>query len=148
MCLFYLGKLYKDLRVQFNAKQSSTTNFSLIRNIYNIILLHFLKLAVTSLFNCSKQVLILVVSRSCFVFVAGIHKLFHCAPNVPHYAKNKAVGVMKAGHAFTIEPMISEGKTILKGNVFQSRFREHLGSLGFCKIFTNTMLMGFDQSKA
>ena len=40
---------------------------------------------------------------------SGIHKLFHCAPNVPHYAKNKAVGVMKTGHAFTIEPMISEG---------------------------------------
>nr|ACO12085.1 Methionine aminopeptidase 1 [Lepeophtheirus salmonis] len=39
----------------------------------------------------------------------GIHRLFHCAPNVPHYAKNKAVGFMKPGHAFTIEPMISEG---------------------------------------
>ncbi|ESO09558.1 hypothetical protein HELRODRAFT_73702 [Helobdella robusta] len=39
----------------------------------------------------------------------GIHKLFHTAPSVPHYAKNKAVGIMKAGHAFTIEPMISEG---------------------------------------
>ena len=38
-----------------------------------------------------------------------IHRLFHCAPNVPHYAKNKAVGVMKPGHCFTIEPMISEG---------------------------------------
>ena len=40
----------------------------------------------------------------------GIHRLFHCAPNVPHYAKNKAVGVMKPGHAFTIEPMISQGQ--------------------------------------
>merc|ERR1711944_36544 len=39
----------------------------------------------------------------------GIHKLFHCAPSIPHYAKNKAVGVMKPGHAFTIEPMISDG---------------------------------------
>lgn len=39
----------------------------------------------------------------------GIHSLFHTAPSVPHYAKNKAVGVMKAGHIFTIEPMISEG---------------------------------------
>lgn len=39
----------------------------------------------------------------------GIHRLFHTAPSVPHYAKNKAVGVMKPGHAFTIEPMISEG---------------------------------------
>ncbi|KAI8423991.1 hypothetical protein MSG28_002649 [Choristoneura fumiferana] len=39
----------------------------------------------------------------------GIHRLFHTAPNVPHYAKNKAVGVMKPGHCFTIEPMINEG---------------------------------------
>lgn len=66
----------------------------------------------------------------------GIHQLFHTAPNIPHYAstfsfmsiftlitiaweshqfchifaENKAVGVMKPGHCFTIEPMISEGK--------------------------------------
>lgn len=39
----------------------------------------------------------------------GIHRLFHTAPNVPHYAKNKAIGVMKAGHTFTIEPMINAG---------------------------------------
>lgn len=39
----------------------------------------------------------------------GIHRLFHTAPNVPHYAKNKTAGVMKAGHCFTIEPMISQG---------------------------------------
>ena len=25
------------------------------------------------------------------------------------FAENKAVGIMKAGHTFTIEPMISEG---------------------------------------
>ncbi|CAG8495179.1 8290_t:CDS:2 [Funneliformis caledonium] len=39
----------------------------------------------------------------------GIHGLFHCSPNVPHYAKNKAVGTMKPGHCFTIEPMINLG---------------------------------------
>lgn len=39
----------------------------------------------------------------------GVGKLFHCAPNVPHYAKNKAVGVMRVGHMFTVEPMINEG---------------------------------------
>ena len=27
----------------------------------------------------------------------GIGRMFHCAPNVPHYAKNKAVGMMKKG---------------------------------------------------
>ncbi|CAI5449054.1 unnamed protein product [Caenorhabditis angaria] len=39
----------------------------------------------------------------------GIHRLFHTAPNIPHYAKNSALGVMKAGNAFTIEPMINIG---------------------------------------
>ncbi|GJJ12399.1 hypothetical protein Clacol_006641 [Clathrus columnatus] len=40
----------------------------------------------------------------------GINQLFHGAPNIPHYAKNKAVGTMKAGMAFTIEPMINLGR--------------------------------------
>ncbi|KAF7721451.1 Methionine aminopeptidase 1 [Apophysomyces ossiformis] len=39
----------------------------------------------------------------------GINQLFHCAPNVPHYANNKAVGIIRPGHIFTIEPMICEG---------------------------------------
>ncbi|KAJ9188470.1 hypothetical protein P3X46_003826 [Hevea brasiliensis] len=38
-----------------------------------------------------------------------IGELFHCAPNIPHYGRNKAVGVMKAGQTFTIEPMINAG---------------------------------------
>jgi len=39
----------------------------------------------------------------------GIGKLFHCAPSVPHYAKSKAIGTMREGHVFTIEPMINAG---------------------------------------
>ena len=39
----------------------------------------------------------------------GIGSLFHTIPNVPHYHKNKAKGVMKAGHVFTVEPMINLG---------------------------------------
>eukprot|EP00887_Chlorella_sp_A99_P002173 scaffold21.g2173.t1 len=39
----------------------------------------------------------------------GIGDLFHCAPNVPHYAHNKAKGIMRAGEVFTIEPMINAG---------------------------------------
>lgn len=39
----------------------------------------------------------------------GIGSLFHTAPNIPHYHKNKAKGVMKAGHVFTVEPMINLG---------------------------------------
>jgi methionyl aminopeptidase len=39
----------------------------------------------------------------------GINSLFHCEPNIPHYAKNKAVGAAKPGMCFTIEPMIALG---------------------------------------
>ncbi|OLY80266.1 Methionine aminopeptidase 1 [Smittium mucronatum] len=39
----------------------------------------------------------------------GINSLFHCAPNVPHYANNRTPGIMQPGHVFTIEPMINEG---------------------------------------
>lgn len=39
----------------------------------------------------------------------GVGRLFHCAPNVSHYANSKDVGVMEKGHVFTIEPMINEG---------------------------------------
>lgn len=40
----------------------------------------------------------------------GINSTFHCAPNVPHYAKNKAIGECKPGMTFTIEPMIALGR--------------------------------------
>lgn len=39
----------------------------------------------------------------------GVNQLFHCSPNIPHYAKNKAVGTCKEGMCFTIEPMINLG---------------------------------------
>ncbi|EUD67412.1 methionyl aminopeptidase [Plasmodium inui San Antonio 1] len=39
----------------------------------------------------------------------GVGKLFHSNPTIPHFKKNKAVGIMKAGHVFTIEPMINQG---------------------------------------
>ncbi|EED16302.1 methionine aminopeptidase, type I, putative [Talaromyces stipitatus ATCC 10500] len=52
-------------------------------------------------------------SRNCSVVKSycghGINQLFHCAPNIPHYAKNKTVGAAKPGMCFTIEPMINIG---------------------------------------
>ena len=41
----------------------------------------------------------------------GIGTLFHTSPNVPHYRRNKAIGKMKPGHVFTIEPMINRGRS-------------------------------------
>ncbi|RSH79262.1 Methionine aminopeptidase 1 [Apiotrichum porosum] len=39
----------------------------------------------------------------------GIHNLFHCNPNIVHYANSKTPGRMEAGQVFTIEPMINMG---------------------------------------
>jgi methionyl aminopeptidase len=39
----------------------------------------------------------------------GIGELFHSAPNIPHYQRNKAVGICAPGMVFTIEPMINQG---------------------------------------
>lgn len=39
----------------------------------------------------------------------GIHNLFHCQPNIVHYANSKTPGRMEAGNVFTIEPMINLG---------------------------------------
>ena len=39
----------------------------------------------------------------------GVAEKFHGPPTIPHYAHNKAVGVMTPGHVFTIEPMINQG---------------------------------------
>ena len=40
-----------------------------------------------------------------------LHAINHCIICVDFFVflENKAVGVMKVGHTFTIEPMISEG---------------------------------------
>jgi len=48
-----------------------------------------------------------VVKRYCG---HGVNRLFHAAPNVPHYRRNKATGVLKPGQTFTIEPMINAGE--------------------------------------
>ena len=39
----------------------------------------------------------------------GVGEYFHCSPNIPHYAGNKAKFTMQVGHCFTIEPMINMG---------------------------------------
>ncbi|CAK7566378.1 MAG: Methionine aminopeptidase 1 [Sporothrix epigloea] len=53
-------------------------------------------------------------SRGCSVIRTyvghGINSVFHAPPNIPHYAKNKAVGECKPGMTFTIEPMVALGK--------------------------------------
>ncbi|KAL9615848.1 MAG: hypothetical protein Q9160_009211 [Pyrenula sp. 1 TL-2023] len=53
-------------------------------------------------------------SRNCSVIATwgghGINSEFHPPPWIPHYGKNKAVGVCKPGMTFTIEPILTVGK--------------------------------------
>ncbi|PGH17492.1 methionine aminopeptidase, type I [Helicocarpus griseus UAMH5409] len=53
-------------------------------------------------------------SKGCSVVATwgghGINTEFHPPPWIPHYAKNKAVGVCKPGMTFTIEPILTLGK--------------------------------------
>lgn len=39
----------------------------------------------------------------------GVHRVFHTAPEVPHYGKRNTGKRLRAGMVFTIEPMINEG---------------------------------------
>eukprot|EP00835_Amoeboradix_gromovi_P002862 NODE_172_length_15988_cov_0.603940.p2 type:complete len:379 gc:universal NODE_172_length_15988_cov_0.603940:1908-3044(+) len=39
----------------------------------------------------------------------GINRLFHGAPQIPHYRGSKVAGFMKEGNCFTIEPMLALG---------------------------------------
>lgn len=39
----------------------------------------------------------------------GVGTEFHSLPNIPHYRKNKAIGIMKPNQVFTIEPMLNLG---------------------------------------
>ncbi|PKY01238.1 methionine aminopeptidase 1 [Aspergillus campestris IBT 28561] len=53
-------------------------------------------------------------SRDCRIVTTwgghGINTEFHPPPWIPHYGKNKAVGVCKPGMTFTIEPILALGK--------------------------------------
>nr|BAN64527.1 methionine aminopeptidase, putative [Babesia bovis] len=39
----------------------------------------------------------------------GVGQDFHSLPNVPHYRNSKAIGILRPGHIFTIEPMLNLG---------------------------------------
>ena len=63
--------------------------------------------------ECGEAITKVTKAAKCSVVTSycghGIGTLFHTAPNVPHYANNKAKGTMQVGHVFTIEPMINAG---------------------------------------
>lgn len=57
----------------------------------------------------------------------GIGETFHQAPSIPHYAGNKAKGLMKPGHVFTIEPMINMVRARAEGALLLPFFPRRRG---------------------
>ncbi|KAF5838034.1 peptidase M24, structural domain-containing protein [Dunaliella salina] len=58
----------------------------------------------------------------------GIGQLFHCAPSIPHYAQNKAVGVMKVGMGMEgVGPQCPCGPSILSPSLPQYAQNKALG---------------------
>lgn len=69
----------------------------------------------------------------------GVGALFHTSPNIPHYKGNRAQGVMKVGHVFTIEPVsssknYSRDASLLFG-VYASLLSPHTYSAYFLLLF-------------
>ena len=62
----------------------------------------------------------------------GISDLFHCAPSIPHYSPNKAVGIMKEGQTFTIEVRLPQHPAISLGVRSEFKVASVDAAVGVC----------------
>eukprot|EP00004_Rigifila_ramosa_P026508 TRINITY_DN8291_c0_g1_i1.p1 TRINITY_DN8291_c0_g1~~TRINITY_DN8291_c0_g1_i1.p1 ORF type:complete len:375 (-),score=70.96 TRINITY_DN8291_c0_g1_i1:136-1221(-) len=111
--LFYNG-FHSDLNETFPCGTIDASSKHLLRTAYNALMQGIEMVKPGMLYkDVGTAISKFVEKEKCSVVRTycghGISKLFHTSPTIPHYAKNKAVGVMKAGHIFTIEPMINLG---------------------------------------
>lgn len=75
--------------------------------------------------------------------------IFNKLANVFVYLENKAVGIMKKGHVFTIEPMINIGNNILyllwPSFVFVHNYREGILKIAICTVNKLLMLIAYNE---
>lgn len=110
----YHGGFHGDLNETICIGSCNAENKKLIRTAYDALWagINMVKPGVlfrefgSSIEKIAKSANFSVVRNYCG---HGINEQFHTAPNVPHYRKNKAVGMCKKGMTFTIEPMINAG---------------------------------------
>lgn len=110
----YIGGWHGDLNETFCVGEVNEQSKSLVKVTHDAMMAAISACRPGVRFRDIGDVISRHVSSSGFSVVKtycghGIGDLFHVAPNVPHYAHNKAVGVMKEGMVFTIEPMINAG---------------------------------------
>ncbi len=111
----YKDGYHADLNETFCVGQSvDATSKNLIKTTYEALMAAVATVKPNAMVRDFGTVISKIVGKAGFSVVKtycghGIGHLFHGPPNVPHYAKNKGIGVLKPGVVFTIEPMINAG---------------------------------------
>jgi len=105
---------HSDLNETFLVGNCDEESHRLVRTAYNALLAASQMIKPGTFYrDLGNNIHAEAVKSNCAVVTTycghGVGQLFHGPPKVPHYRKNKAVGVMKPGHVFTIEPMINLG---------------------------------------
>uniref|UniRef100_A0A7S2D184 Methionine aminopeptidase n=1 Tax=Octactis speculum TaxID=3111310 RepID=A0A7S2D184_9STRA len=109
----YIGGYHGDLNETFLVGQVDQAGRDLVRTAFDCLAAALANVRPGAMYrDLGKVISKSANAKNCSVVKTycghGIGELFHTAPNVPHYAKNKAKGVMQPGHIFTVEPMINE----------------------------------------
>ena len=110
----YFGGYHGDLNETFVVGKASDADYKLVETAFKCLMAGADLIKPGTMYRDVGAVVEKVAkAQGCSVVRTycghGIGELFHTAPNIPHYAKNKATGIMKPGHIFTIEPMINLG---------------------------------------
>lgn len=110
----YYDGFHADLNETFFVGKQSADSEKLVECAYNCLAAAVALCKPGTLYrDLGEQIFTVAQTYKCSIVRTycghGVGTLFHTAPTIPHYPKNKAKGVMKAGHVFTIEPMINLG---------------------------------------
>lgn len=110
----YHKGFHSDLNETFFIGQCDEASLNLVHTAYNALLAASEMIRPGTFYRDLGGVIQTAATKGgCSIVTSycghGVGKLFHGPPDVPHYRKNKAVGIMKPGHIFTIEPMLNIG---------------------------------------
>lgn len=110
----YHNGYHADLNETFFVGKVDDETSRLVRNAYDCLMAAMAACKPGTRYRDLGDIISKVAEAEKFAVVRtycghGINNLFHTAPNIPHYKKNKAPYSMKPGHVFTIEPMINAG---------------------------------------
>lgn len=111
--VYYQG-FHSDLNETFFIGQCDEESHTLVRAAYDALRVCCQMIRPGTFYrDLGDAIHAVSVKNGCTVVPAfcghGVGKLFHGPPDVPHYRRNKAVGIMKPGHIFTVEPMLNLG---------------------------------------